>query len=145
MVKKTLAAEGIDFDEFNGMPPTRHNQYFSYEFSALWLWMEFIYALRFGNIYKGREIINEAFYKKYGPLVASVMRKYPKVTGVLIGMLDLKLPGNKLFDLSKMENADFDDDHTDEGMSDSKAEEFKSWIMKWCGEATEKDKMRVRN
>ena len=44
-----------------------------------------------------------------------------------------------------MENADFDNDHTDEGLNDEKAEEFKNWILKWCDQATEKDKMRVRN
>ena len=73
------------------------------------------------------------------------MKKYPKVTGVLISIADLKIPGNKLLDYSKMENADFDGDHTDEGIADEKADEFKAWILRWCSDATERDKMRVRN
>ena len=58
---------------------------------------------------------------------------------------DLHIPGNKFLDVAKMEDADFDADHTDEGLTDDKAAEFKAWIMKWCSDATEKDKMRVRN
>ena len=56
-----------------------------------------------------------------------------------------KRAGNKLLDVAKMENADFDNDHTDEAMNDNQANEYKDWILKWCDEATEKDKMRVRN
>ena len=88
---------------------------------------------------------SETWYKKYGPCVASVMRKYPKITGILISCADLRLPGNELLDVSKMEDADFENDHTDEGLLDDKANEFKAWIMKWCNQATDKDKMRVRN
>lgn len=138
-VREYLKGEGIDMDEFNGLAPTRINAYKAYEYAAVWIWSEIILFTKDGVM------PTDSWYKKYGPCLASVMKKYPKITGVLISCADLHLPGNRLFEVSKMENADFDDDHTDEGMSDSKAEEFKSWIMKWCGDATEKDKMRVRN
>lgn len=138
-VKDYLKGEGIDMDEFNGLAPTRINAYKAYEFTALWIWSEII------SFTKDGVMPSESWYKKFGPCVASVMRKYPKITGVLISCADLRIPGNKLLDISKMEAADFDDDHTDEGLVDDKANEFKAWIMKWCNQATDKDKMRVRN
>ena len=138
-VKDYLKGEGIDMDEFNGLAPTRINTYKAYEFTALWIWSEIISFMKDGVM------PSESWYKKYGPCVASVMRKYPKITGFLISCADLHLPGNKLLDVSKMENADFDADHTDEGLLDDKANEFKAWIMRWCNHATPKDKMRVRN
>ena len=138
-VRKYLKGEGIDMDEFNGLAPTRINAYKAYEYTALWIWSEIILFTKDGMM------PTDSWYKKYGPCLASVMRKYPKITGILISCADLHIPGNKLLDVSKMENADFDADHTDEGLTDDKAAEFKAWIMKWCSDATEKDKMRVRN
>lgn len=138
-VKDYLKKEGIDMDEFNGLAPTRINAYKAYEFTALWVWSEIISFTEDGVM------PTESWYRKYGPCLASVMRKYPKITGILISCADLHIPGNKLLDVAKMENADFDADHTDEGLTDDKAAEFKAWIMKWCDQATEKDKMRVRN
>ncbi len=139
LVREYLKGEGIDMDEFNGLAPTRINAYKAYEFTAIWIWSEIISFTEDG------EQPSESWYKKFGPCVASVMRKYPKITGVLISCADLHIPGNKLLDVSKMEDADFDADHTDEGLVDDKAAEFKAWIMTWCDKATEKDKMRVRN
>lgn len=139
VVRDYLKKEGLEFDEFNGLAPTRLNAYKAYEFAAVWIWSEIIFFM------KDDEMPKESWYKKYGPCLASVMKKYPKITGTLISLADLKLPGNKLFEVSKMEDADFDDDHTDEGLVDDKANEFKAWILKWCNDATEKDKMRVRN
>ena len=138
-VKDFLRKEGIDMDEFNGLAPTRVNAYKAYEFTALWIWSEIILFT------KSNEMPSEAWYKKYGPCIASVMRKYPKITGVLISCADLHIPGNKLLDVAKMEDADFDSDHTDEGLDDGKAADFKAWILKWCDQATPKDKMRVKN
>ena len=138
-VKDYLKGEGIDMDEFNGLAPTRVNAYKAYEFTSLWVWSEIISFMKDGVM------PSETWYKKYGPCVASVMRKYPKITGILISCADLRLPGNELLDVSKMEDADFENDHTDEGLLDDKANEFKAWIMKWCNQATDKDKMRVRN
>ena len=138
-VKDYLKKEGIDMDEFNGLAPTRINAYKAYEYTALWVWSEII------SFIKDNEMPTETWYKKYGPCVASVMKKYPKITGVLISCADLSLPGNKLLEVSKMEDADFDDDHTDEVLDDGKAAEFKAWILKWCDQATPKDKMRVKN
>ena len=138
-VKDYLKKEGIDMDEFNGLAPTRVNAYKAYEYTALWLWSEII------SFIKDNEMPKDTWYKKYGPCVASVMKKYPKITGVLISCADLHLPGNKLLDVSKMENADFDDDHTDEVLDDGRAADFKAWILKWCDQATPKDKMRVKN
>ena len=130
----------MEFDPFNGTAPTRINLYKAYEFPALWIWSEIIYFIKHAD-----EGIKDSWYNKYKAVLASVMRKYPKITGILITIADLKVPGNKLLDYSKMENADFDGDHTDEGLADAKAEEFKTWILKWCNQATEKDKMRVKN
>lgn len=138
-VKDFLKAEGIDMDEFNGLAPTRINAYKAYEYTALWVWSEII------SFTKDGVMPTEAWYKKYGSCVASVMKKYPKITGTLISCADLHLPGNKLLDVSKMENADFDNDHTDEALSSEKADEFKNWILKWSNNATPKDKMRVKN
>ena len=138
-VKDYLKGEGIDFDEFAGLAPTRLNAYKSYEFAAVWVWSQIIFFT------KDREMPSDAWYRKYGPCVASVMRKYPKITGILIMQADLKIPGNRLLDVAKMEDADFDNDHTDEVLTDEKAEAFKAWILKWCSDATEKDKLRVRN
>lgn len=138
-VRDFLRGEGIPFDELNGLAPTRLNAYKSYEFAALWIWSEIIFFM------KDDEMPKESWYKKYGPCLASVMCKYPKITGTLISCADLKLPGNKLFEVSKMEEADFDNDHTDEGLDDEKANEFKNWILRWCNDATPKDKMRVKN
>ena len=138
-IKEYLKGEGLDFDEFNGLAPTRINKYKSYEFAATWIWSEIIWFL------KKSEMPKESWYKKFGPNLASVMRKYPKITGYLISLADLHLPGNRLLDVSKMENADFDNDHTDEFVDDERANEFKRWILKWCDEATEKDKKRVKN
>lgn len=138
-VKDYLKGEGIDMDEFNGLAPTRINAYKAYEFTALWIWSEII------SFTKDGVMPSESWYKKFGPCVASVMRKYPKITGVLISCADLRIPGNRLLDISKMEDADFDNDHTDEALNDDKANEFKAWILKWCNQATDKDKMRVRN
>ena len=138
-IREYLKKEGMEFDEFNGLPPTRLNAYKAYEFAAVWIWAEIM------SFTKNNEMPKESWYKKYGPCLASVMRKYPKITGILISCADLHIPGNKFYEVSKMENADFDNDHTDEGLNDEKAEKFKSWILKWCASATEKDKMRVRN
>ena len=138
-VKDYLKKEGIDMDEFNGLAPTRINAYKAYEYTALWVWSEII------SFIKDNEMPSETWYKKYGPCVASVMKKYPKITGVLISCADLSLPGNKFLEVSKMEDADFDDDHTDEVLDDGKAADFKAWILKWCDQATPKDKMRVKN
>ena len=138
-VKEYLKGEGIDMDEFNGLAPTRVNAYKAYESTAVWIWAEIILFTKEGVM------PTDSWYKKYGPCLASVMKKYPKITGVLISCADLHIPGNSLFEVSKMEDADFDNDHTDEGLNDEKAEEFKNWILKWCNDATEKDKMRVRN
>ena len=138
-VKEYLKGEGIDMDEFNGLAPTRVNAYKAYEYTAVWIWAEIILFTKEGVM------PTDSWYKKYGPCLASVMKKYPKITGVLISCADLHIPGNRLFEVSKMEEADFDNDHTDEGLNDEKAEEFKNWILKWCNDATEKDKMRVRN
>ena len=138
-VKDYLKKEGIDMDEFNGLAPTRINAYKAYEYTALWVWSEIISFIKDG------EMPTETWYKKYGPCVASVMKKYPKITGVLVSCADLRLPGNKLLEVSKMEDADFDDDHTDEVLDDGKAADFKAWILKWCDQATPKDKMRVKN
>jgi hypothetical protein len=131
--------EGMEFDCFNGLPPTRANLYKAYEFSAVWVWTSIIHLIKAAD-----GDFSETWYKKYRGVLASVMKKYPKITGVLISIADLHVPGNKLLDNSKMENADFDNDHTDEVLADDKAEEFKTWILKWCDKATEKDKMRVR-
>ena len=138
-IKEYLKGEGLDFDEFNGLAPTRINKYKGYEFTATWVWSSIILFL------KNHEMPKDAWYKKYGPCLASVMRKYPKITGFLISCADLHLPGNKLLDISKMEDANFDDDHTDEFVDDEKANEFKAWILSWCNRATDKDKMRVCN
>ena len=138
-VKEYLKGEGIDMDEFNGLAPTRINAYKAYEYTAVWIWAEIILFTKEGVM------PTDSWYKKYGPCLASVMKKYPKITGVLISCADLHIPGNSLFEVSKMEDADFDNDHTDEGLNDEKAEEFKNWILKWCNDATDKDKMRVRN
>ena len=139
-VRDALKKENVEFDCFNGLPPTRANLYKAYEFTSVWLWSEiarFIEEAGVGGI-------PDSWYTKYKAVLASVMKKYPKITGMLISIADLKLPGNKLLDYSKMEDADFDNDHTDEVLADDKAEEFKDWILKWCDNATEKDKMRVR-
>lgn len=139
VVRDYLKKEGMEFDEFNGLAPTRLNAYKAYEFAAVWIWAEIV------SFTKNSEMPKESWYKKYGPCLASVMRKYPKITGILISCADLHIPGNKLLEVSKMEDADFDDDHTDEGLVDDKANDFKAWILKWCDEATPKDKMRVKN
>lgn len=139
-VHKVLKAEGMEFDEFNGLAPTRLNLYRGYEFSAVWIWTEIAWFIQHSD-----DGIEDAWYGRNKAVLASVMRKYPKITGMLITIADLKIPGNKLLDYSKMENADFDGDHTDEVLADDKADEFKTWILKWCDQATEKDKMRVRN
>ena len=138
-VRDALKKENVEFDCFNGLPPTRANLYKAYEFTSVWLWSEIARFIEFAD-----EGIPDSWYNKYKAILASVMKKYPKITGMLISIADLKLPGNKLLDYSKMEDADFDNDHTDEVLADDKAEEFKDWILKWCDNATEKDKMRVR-
>ena len=137
-VQNALKKENMEFDTFNGLPPTRANVYKAYEFSTLWIWAQIALFIEEGKT------IPDSWYAKYKAVLASVMKKYPKITGMLISIADLKLPGNKLLDYSKMEDADFDNDHTDEGLGDEKAEEFKAWILKWCDQATDKDKMRVR-
>lgn len=140
-VQDALKEDGsMEFDPFNGTAPTRINLYKAYEFPALWIWSEIVYFIKHSD-----EGIKDSWYNKYKSVLASVMRKYPKITGILITIADLKIPGNKLLDYSKMENADFDGDHTDEGLSDENADKFKSWILKWCNLSTERDKMRVRN
>lgn len=139
-VKEFLKGENIDFDEYNGLAPTRINFYKGYEFTALWIWSEMIWFTKHPD-----DEIPATWYKKYGACLASVMHKYPKITGIIISYADLHIPGNKLFEVSKMENADFDNDHTDEYVDDEKANEFKAWIIKWCENSTDKDKMRVRN
>ena len=138
-VKDFLKNEGIDMDEFNGLAPTRINAYKAYEYTALWVWSEIISFTKDGTM------PTDSWYKKYGACLASVMHKYPKITGIIISCADLTIPGNKLLDVSKMDDADFDNDHTDEGLADEKAEEFKNWILKWSNDATPKDKMRVKN
>lgn len=138
-VRDALKKENVEFDCFNGKAPTRANLYKAYEFTSVWLWSEIACFLEFVD-----EKIPATWYNKYKGVLASVMKKYPKITGMLISIADLKIPGNKLLDYSKMEDADFDNDHTDEVLADDKAEEFKAWILKWCDNATEKDKMRVR-
>lgn len=138
-VRDVLKADGLEFDCFNGLPPTRVNLYKAYEFSAIWLWSEICWHIKNSD-----EGIKDTWYERNKAVLASTMKKYPKITGMLISIADLRIPGNKLLDYSKMENADFDGDHTDEGLADEKAEEFKAWILKWCNDATEKDKMRVR-
>lgn len=139
-VHRVLKAEGMEFDEFNGLAPTRLNLYRGYEFSAVWVWAEISHFIQNAD-----EGIADTWYGRNKAVLASVMRKYPKITGMLISIADLKIPGNKLLDYAKMEDADFDGDHTDEVLADDKADEFKAWILKWCDQATEKDKMRVRN
>ena len=138
-IRDGLKQDGMEFDCFNGLPPTRANLYKAYEFSAVWVWADIIHLIKAAD-----GDFSETWYKKYRGVLASVMKKYPKITGTLISIADLKIPGNKLLDYSKMEDADFDNDHTDEVLADDKAEEFKDWILEWCDKATEKDKMRVR-
>lgn len=138
-VKEYLRTEGLDLDEFNGLGPTRVNYYKGYEFATIWVWNELVSFIKCPDAG-----IKESWYKKYKGVLASVMKKYPKITGVLISGVDLHNPNNKLLECSKMEDADFDNDHTDEAVADENADKFKDWILHWCSEATEKDKMRVR-
>ena len=138
-VKEYLRTEGLDLDEFNGLGPTRLNYYKGYGFATLWLWNELVNFIKYPD-----GGIKESWYKKYKGVLASVMKKYPKITGVLISGVDLHNPNNRLLECSKMENADFDNDHTDEAVADENADKFKDWILHWCNQATEKDKMRVR-
>lgn len=138
-VQEFLNCNGFVFDEFNGLPPTRVNKYKAYEFAALWMWTEIVHAIK-----TTREIKN-SFYKKYRGVLSSTMKKYPKITGILISCADLKIPGNKLMEYSRMENADFENDHTDEVIDSEKANEFKEWILEWSSAAVAKDKMRVKN
>ena len=88
-VREYLKNEGLEFDEFNSLPPTRLNAYKAYEFAAVWIWAEIVEFTKTG------EMPTATWYKKYGPCLASVMRKYPKITGMLISVADLHLPGNK--------------------------------------------------
>ena len=37
-VREYLRKEGMELDEFNGLPPTRLNAYKAYEFAAVWIW-----------------------------------------------------------------------------------------------------------
>ena len=134
-----MKKEGMPFDEYNGLGPSRFNYYRAYEFSTMWIWNQIISYCATGNLPP------DSWYRKYGPCLASVMRKYPKTTGILISCADLHAPGNKFYEVSKMENADFDSDNSGPGLNDAKANDFKKWVMDWCGEATEKDKMRVKN
>ena len=138
-VKTNLAKEGFEMDEFNDLAPTLFNQYRAYEFGALWLWSKILWVLNKG---KG---IEDAWCYSHRKIISSVMKKYPKITGFIFTLADLHAPGNKLLDYSKMEDADFDNDHTDEYVNDEKANAFKTWVLKWCADATPKDKMRVKN
>lgn len=143
-VKKFFEKEGVDFDEFNGLAPTRINSYKAYEFSTLWLWSLMITTIEYYEFVKGI-VGKENFYTKYAKVISSVFKKYPKLTGILMSMIDLKIPGNQFLDYAKMDEADFDADHSDEFKEDSNANAFKDWIMEWCGRADSKDKMRVNN
>lgn len=142
-VSDFMVKEGIPFDKFNGMPPTRANQYKAYEFSTLFLWTILC------GIVNNRERLDfifgrDNFYRKFGKVIASVFNKYPKITGLLITMVDLKVPDNKFLDCTKMDEVDFDNDYTDENGDDEKSAKFKDWLMDWYGKATDHDKMRVR-
>ena len=143
-VKRFFAKEGIDFDEFNGLAPTGINSYKAYEFSTMWLWTLMIAIIE--NYEFAKDIVEKKnFYTKYANVISSVFKKYPKLTGILMSMIDIKVPGNQFLDYAKMDEADFDSDHTDEFKDDSNANAFKDWIMSWCCRADEKDKMRVNN
>lgn len=143
-VAEFLGKQGIQFDKFNGLPPTRINGYKAYEFSTLFLWS--ILCRIVDNKEAIDFIFNKSnFYKKFGKVIASVFNKYPKITGLLIGLVDMKVPDNKFLDCTKIEEVDFDNDHTDENDDDEKATDFKNWLMKWYDKATDHDKMRVRH
>lgn len=141
-VTKFLEKEGIMFDKFNGLPPTSANIYRAYEFSTLFLW-SILCAIVDDKNRVDFLVEKENFYEKFGKVIASVFNKYPKITGLLITMVDTKMPGNKFLDCTKMDEVDFDADHTDEG-DDEKAKQFKDWLMSWYGKANDHDKMRVR-
>ena len=142
-VRGFFIREGIAFDEFNGLPPTRLNKYRAYEFSALWLW-----SFMRETIDHPDEQVNkltDTFYEKHAGVISSVFKKYPNYTGLLMQELDLKVPGNKFFDYAKMDEANWDSDSTTDYQTDDKAEEFKKWVITEASLATEKDKMRVNN
>ena len=142
-VKDFFTKHGMAFDEFNGLGPTRINMYMAYEFSAVWLWAFM------GNIInhpdKHVDKLTNDFYKKYAEVISSVFKKYPNYTGFLMQELDLRVPGNKFLDYAKMDEANWDSDSTTDYQTDSKAEEFKKWVITEASLATEKDKMRVNN
>lgn len=142
-VRDFFTKHGMAFDEFNGLGPTRISMYMAYEFSTLWLW-----AFMCNIIVNPDEYVNkltETFYNKYSDVISSVFKKYPNYTGFLIQELDLRVPGNKFFDYAKMDEANWDSDSTTDYQTDSKAEDFKKWVITETSLATEKDKMRVNN
>ena len=142
-VRGFFIREGIAFDEFNGLPPTRLNKYRAYEFSALWLW-----SFMRETIDHPDENVNkltDTFYEKLAEVISSVFKKYPNSTGLLMQELDLKVPGNKFVDYAKMEEANWDSDSTTDYQTDDKADKFKNWVITEASEATDKDKMRVNN
>ena len=142
-VRDFFTNHGMSFDEFNGLGPTRINMYMAYEFSTLWLW-----AFMCNIIVNPDEYVNkltETFYNKYSDVISSVFKKYPNYTGFLMQELDLRVPGNKFLDYAKMDEANWDSDSTTDYQTDSKAEEFKKWVLTMASQSTEKDKMRVNN
>ena len=74
---------GIQFDEFNGLDPTKEsNIYKAYEFSALWMWNCLEYHSQC-PLYK----FDERWFKRFGPVLKSVAKKYPKYTAVAISLV----------------------------------------------------------
>lgn len=142
-VKRFFSKQGVAFDEFNGLAPTRVNKYMAYEFSALWLWAFMSNIIEYPDAHVKK--LTKTFYKRYASVIASVFKKYPNYTGWLMQELDLRVPTNQFVDYAKMEEANWDSDATADYQTDAKAEEFKKWILDNSAKADAKDKMRVEN
>ena len=146
LVSDFCKKRGVPFDEFNGLAPTRENYYKAYDFSALWIWSGIISILENdATAMFSDKLESGEFYSVYTDLIASTMKRYPNLTLFFLGDLDLKMPENKFYECSKIDDANFEDDKSDEYVDDAKANAFRDWIISWSSGASEKDKMRVRN
>ena len=97
---------GVAMDKYNGLDSSDpFNEYKAYEFSALWIWIEMIWHSQC-PLYR----FDERWFKKFGPVLKSVAKKYPRYTAVAISLVagneisSGKKLRSKFLDCSELQN-----------------------------------------
>lgn len=141
-VKDFFINNNIDFDEFNGLAPTRKNKFLAYGYAEVWVWTAMVLFLNGKDKYYS-DTFDDKFFKKFGKTIGEVYKKYPEYTSCIQMEIDLRFTDNKFYDCIVDVDPDFAEKK--KGVIGDNANKFKEWLMDWSSRSNDKDKMRVNN